>query len=138
MIEPLLKQPKKKGTVPQKGGNPLFLFLVLSVALGSFPGPAWPMAKRPPAQPGTQRNASLSLSLSLTLEECFERAKKRSETLAIKEEAVKETTAQFLKATSEALGDVDFEMTRQLQQETAASDSSSVGRGLADPARPQG
>ncbi|MBI2167270.1 MAG: TolC family protein [Candidatus Omnitrophica bacterium] len=131
------------------GDSPLFLifiFLLPILMLSSFSDPAWPMAKRPPAEAGTPGEFSAApaedhtsqkpeVPKLLTLEDCFEQARKRSETLAIKEEAVKETTAQFLKATSEALGDVDFEMTRQLQQETVASDPSSVGRALADPDR---
>lgn len=108
------------------------LILFLSAALGSFPEPAGALAKRPPAEAS---EVSPSAPQKLTLKDCFELALKQSETVAIRREAIKETTAQFLKATSEALGDVDFEMTRLLQQETAASDSSSVGRALADPDR---
>ncbi len=44
----------------------------------------------------------------LTLEDCYELALERSETVAISKEEIEEAEAQFFKATGEALGDVDF------------------------------
>jgi outer membrane protein TolC len=45
------------------------------------------------------------------LEDCYEQALERSETVAISKEEIEEAEAQFFKATSEALGDVDFVIT---------------------------
>ena len=90
------------------------------------------MARRPPVEKEERAEANPSPALPLplqlyTLEDCFNLARQRSETLAISEEAVKETFAQFLIATGEALGDVDFEMTHTHRETGGSGDSSSVG-----------
>lgn len=60
-----------------------------------------------------------------TLEECFRLALEQSESLAIREEAIAQTTAQFFKATSEALGDIDFIVTDTRQDAPGGGDRSS-------------
>lgn len=65
----------------------------------------------------------------LTLEECFKLALDQSETVAIQKEAIARATAQIFNATSQALGDVDFIATRELQdtqKEFSGSSSTSI------------
>lgn len=70
-----------------------------------------------------------------TLQDCYQLASKRSETLAIRKEEIDKTTADFFKATSEALGDVDFIISDSRQQEGSGSSDSSVSSSFTDPRR---
>lgn len=106
----------------------IFLFL-------TTPG-AWAMGRRPPVeeeipvfQPPTPA------PLSLTLGNCYELALRRSETVAIQKEEIKEAEAQFFIASSEAMGDVDFILQRTLQQELKAGGDESVSGSFRDPDR---
>lgn len=69
-----------------------------------------------------------------TLLDCYQLALKRSEVVAISKESIEETEAEFLKASGEVLGDVDFLITDFRQERvpsTGSSDgSSSVGGSL--------
>ena len=90
--------------------NRTFLGLSLALWVFSFPfSPSvWSMAKRPPAEPKTPSKILLP---PLTLADGSKLALKQSEIVAIQKEAIKNAEAQFFKATSEALGDVDFVIT---------------------------
>ncbi len=74
---------------------------------------------------------------SLTLRECFLLARRQSETIAISLENIEETEANFLQAASEALGDVNFEITnfRQENQGGSSEGSSGVGQSLTRPVK---
>ncbi|MBI4116004.1 MAG: TolC family protein [Candidatus Omnitrophica bacterium] len=95
---------------------------------------AWSMAKRP--RQSEEKIVEPSPPLSLTLEDCFQLALEQSETVAIQKEKIEEAEAQFYKAASEALGDVNFIMTDERQDiQKGGGESSSVGSTLSDPAR---
>ncbi len=92
-----------------------FLFFYASAdlwAMGRIPQKSEKAAEVPPSAP-----------LSLTLEECYELAVRRSETLAIRKEEVSRTLANFLTASGEAIGDADFVMTQSRQDPQKASSS---------------
>lgn len=72
---------------------------------------------------------------SLTLQECYELALQRSETLALQQEEIKEAEAQFYTASSEALGDVHFIMTTSRLDVQKGGAEGSVGSSFTDPAR---
>ena len=91
------------------------------------------MAKRPPRE--ISSSAEKTPFLSLTLSDCYRLALKRSETVAIQKEDIQEAEAQFFKATGEALGDVDFVMTRLEQEKLEGSGGGSVGSTFAAPER---
>ena len=58
---------------------------------------------------------------ALTLADCYRLALKHSETIAIREEALKATEGQFLQAFSGVLPKVDFEMTEKRQNGSGSS-----------------
>lgn len=64
----------------------------------------------------------------LSLEECFRMALSRNEEVAVRKEAVIATRADFLKATSEALGDISF-VTTDTRQDAAKPATSESGVG---------
>ncbi len=68
----------------------------------------------------------------LSLKEAYLRALARSEAIAIKKEEIAKTRAQWLKATGEAVGDMDFVLTDALQatQDSGSSSGGSVGSSL--------
>ena len=103
----------------------LFLFLAIPVA--------WAMGRRPPVE--DQVLISPSSPLKLTLGDCYELALRRSETVAIQKEEIKEAEAQFFIASSEAIGDLDFIMQRTLQQELPTTSDESVSGSFRDPDR---
>ena len=111
--------------------NSLFLFLLIGAVWNS--SPAWAMAHRPPVdKPAPVERGTPSAPLSL--EDCYELALKRSETVAIQKEDIKEAEAQFFIAASEALGDVHFVMDRTFQEDLkGGGDTSSTGRSSTDP-----
>lgn len=85
------------------------------------------------AKPDSRANGAASSSGSLSLRDCFRLARARSETIAIRKEEIAQTAADFLSATSEALGDVNFLITDTRQdapRDGVAGDSSSVGSTL--------
>ena len=116
----------KKGTA---------LLEVILFALFLTPSPAWPMAKRPDVSQGPNTPALKSAPFPLKLWDCYELALERSETVAIQKEEIKEAEAQFFLAASEALGDVDFEITDRWQDIQKSSGEGSIGSSLSDPAR---
>ncbi|OGW68633.1 MAG: hypothetical protein A2036_03190 [Omnitrophica bacterium GWA2_50_21] len=63
----------------------------------------------------------------LNLEDCYQLALKRSETIAISNETVNATQADFLAAASEAIGDADFVMNYRRQKVLKSGEGSSVG-----------
>lgn len=64
---------------------------------------------------------------ALTLKDCYLLALKRSETIAITREAIAEASAEFLKASGEVLGDVDFLITDFRQDAPRVRSSGSSG-----------
>lgn len=60
------------------------------------------------------------------LMECYQLALKRSETIAIEYEEIEESKAAFLKAASEALGDVNFVIDQTHQDSSSSSSDSGV------------
>lgn len=108
----------------------LTLFLLSAFSSIFFIPLAWSMGKRPPKETKeVSAEAAKVKAPPLTLEDCFRLALARSETLAIREEEIKKTTAQFFKATSQALGTVDFVATdfHQDPQGESTTSGSSVG-----------
>ena len=95
--------------------------------------PAWPLAKRPPLSPETSGREVKTPPL--TLEACYQRALKRSEKVQMEKEDIKAAEAQFFKATGEAVGDMDFVMTFQKQQELRTGEGGSVSGSFTDPDR---
>jgi outer membrane protein len=83
------------------------------------------MGRRPPEIPEVKEVPPTPL----TLEDCYEFALKRSETVAIQKEEIEEAEAQFFKATSEALGDIDFVMTDFRQDAPKPREVDVEGRG---------
>lgn len=108
-------------------GFALFMavFLILT-------GRTFAMTRKPPDNPPGISKADFPKSdpSSLSIHDCFQLSLQRNEELAIREETVNATKADFLKATSEALGDIDFEITdtRQDAPKPSGSDSSGVER----------
>ncbi len=83
------------------------------------------MAKKPPAEiPASPAKVKLK---ALSIQDCYQLALKRSETLAIKNVDIEKTWADFLKATSIALGTVDFEITDFFQQKQKNPPPSGTG-----------
>ncbi len=97
------------------------LLAVLSVS----PDLSYAMAKKPSLPQESDASAASKLLPRLTLEDCFRLALKQSETIKMKKEDVSETTADFLIATGEAVGDIDFVMTDYRQEPQRARASAS-------------
>jgi outer membrane protein len=94
--------------------------------LGLPARPCWTMAEAPRLE--TQTPAGTDEPFLFTLEDCFRYARTRSEILAIADEEIRKTTAQFLQAAGEAFGDVNFVMNSTYQEtQKARSESSGVG-----------
>lgn len=68
----------------------------------------------------------------LTLWDAYELALARSEIVAIQREQIEEAEAQFYKATGEAVGEVNFLMTRQFQDVQKRGGGSDVGSSIMD------
>ena len=110
--------------------NPAGVLLLFFSCVLMFSYPGWAMGKRPPKKPA----APVSQPVSVTLEECYGLALQRSETVAIRREEIARTTAQFLEATGEAVGNVDFVMTDFFQKPQKGDGSGgSVGTSLTAP-----
>ncbi len=88
----------------------LSVFLLLSL----FLPPAWSEEAIKPVK--------------LTLQDCYQLALKRSETIAIRKEEIERTEAQFLQAAGEVVGDMDFVIsnTRQDAQKGTSTSSSTL------------
>ena len=93
------------------------------------------MGKRPPLPPNPEALSTPAKFPPLALNDCYELALKRSETVAIQKEDIKETEAQFFKAAGEALGDVDFIVTNTKQENPSGGEGSSVTNSFTDPER---
>ncbi len=115
----------KSRTILTTGIVFLYLFIFISVPKG------WAIAKKPPHKDlEPTRATQKSVAPSLSLLDCYQMALKRSETIAIKKEAIEETEAEFLKATGEIFGDVDFLITHFRQDSLgnqSGGGSSTVG-----------
>lgn len=117
-------------------GFRVLLFLCLSVSLSPchFLSQAWAMGRRPETPEAAPPVAPTQPAFS-TLRDCYELALKRSETVAIQKEEIKEAEAQFFKAASEAIGDVDFLMDFSRQDNPEGTDTSTTARSFTDPER---
>ena len=110
-----------------------FSIAVIGIYFVTIPN-AFPMAKKPPQASVTQEIIASEPKPTYTLRDCYELALKRSETIAIRKEAIEETEAEFLKAGGEIFGDIDFVVTDFRQDAprqpifTSSSTSSDVGR----------
>ncbi len=92
------------------------------------------MGQRPQTQE-PQASVEATGPLLLSLRGCYELALKRSETVAIQKEEIKEAEAQFFKAASEALGDINFIMDFSRQDNPTGGDPSATARSFTDPER---
>ena len=102
-----------------------FFFVFLALVFFASGENLWAMGKRPAKQesaPG-QKTAAVSLSL----EEAYDLAVKRSETLAISKEEIGRTMGSFLTAAGEAIGDFDYQATELRQDPQKGSSESNVG-----------
>lgn len=70
---------------------------------------------------------------SFSLEECYRLALIQSETVAIQKEAISRATAQIFNAASQGLGNVDFVITKALQENKAVPSGGSFGSTFVDP-----
>lgn len=93
----------------------IFLFL--------FASSAWAMGRRPDPDAVEPVRA---VSRPITLQEAYAFALRRSELVAIQKEEIARTRAQWLEATGEAIGDVDFEIT-DFRQDKQSGGSSAAG-----------
>lgn len=97
------------------------------------------MGKKPPVEQSIPKTFHIgnkeAEAIPLNLEDCYKLALKRSETIAINNETVNATQADFLAATSEAIGDADFVMNYRRQKVLKSSEGSSVGGTLNAPNR---
>lgn len=97
--------------------KPVFQWMAVMVVLASALPPGWAMARRPPAA----AEAPAPQLPPLTLKEAFLLSLERSETLAMKQADIDAAWADFLRATGEAFGDVNFKIEdfrQQSQQQT--------------------
>lgn len=90
----------------------LSLFLSLALSLLSCPILRAETSAITSSFPSTQQVEAPPL----TLEDCYKLALNQSETVAIQKEAIARATAAMFTAASEALGDVDFTMTKEFQE----------------------
>lgn len=103
------------------------LLLILTLLLPSqF---SWAMARSPKRNQSAAQGAGQD-ALRLTLTDCYRLALKQSEKIAMSYEDIELTEAEFFKAASVALGDIDYEIsnTRQEYQGSGASDTSAVAQ----------
>lgn len=105
-----------------------FLVALAVICFFSITPPGWSMAKRPAGR------AIESIPVSsppLSLTDCFALALKQSETLAIKGVQIEKSWSDFLSASDEALGDINFIMTDSFQdpQKTLTSSSTTSNSG---------
>ncbi len=89
------------------------------------------MGRKPPAEKPIPKTFHIENeqveSVPLNIEDCYRLALKQSETIAINKEIVNATQADFLAATSEAIGDADFVMNYRRQKVLKSGDGSGVG-----------
>src|SRR3989338_4494190 len=89
------------------------IILLLNVVSGRE---AVAMGRTPP-KPSSEMTEAQPV-LPLTLNDCFQKALARSETVAMSKEEIEISEAQFYKSTGEAVGDVHFQAT-DFRQEVA-------------------
>lgn len=83
-------------------------FILVFLVLAAVPSNVWAMAKMPPKPVAETPAPELP---PLSLEECYQLALVQSESLAMKQEDVDKTWADFLAASGELIGDGSFVMT---------------------------
>jgi len=99
--------------------------LVLLTLLTSAPSySAWAMGSKPPFDP--EQTKEPAAQPPLILEEAYQAALQRSEELAMKKADIDMTWANFLEASSEALGNVSYQM-EDFRQESLGEGSSAGG-----------
>jgi outer membrane protein TolC len=80
------------------------------------------------------RAAEPSVAAPLTLDECYRLALIQSETVAIREQAIKRSEAQIFNALSQGLGDINYVWSRQ-RQDLTRDEGSGSGGSFPDPDR---
>lgn len=113
-----------RGQVPVQGAWPLWLFIAAALASSCADTSAWAMGSKPPRSPEQTVESPAALP-SLTLEDAYQAALLRSEELAMKKADIDMTWANFLDATSQALGDISFQMEDFRQQDLKGGSSES-------------
>lgn len=103
------------------------LVLALSMSLLLSPGNGWAIARRPPDD--AENTPKPLENWKYTLGDCYRLALRRMETIGMREEDIQFAIAQYFKATSEALGDIDFEMTHFYQDAPKPGTQSGDGSG---------
>lgn len=88
-----------------------------------------PREKGGPLSPVFIDTPSETLPTPLTLDNCYELAMRRSETVAIRKELIREAEARFFEASSIFLGDVDFVFTDSIQKELKGEVAADEGDG---------
>jgi len=115
----------------------LLAFFTFSFAVQ--PAELLAMGKKPPVEKSIPKTFHIenkkAAAIPLNLEDCYKLALKRSETIAINNETVNATQADFLAATSEAIGDADFVINHRRQKVLKSGDGSGVGGTLNAPNR---
>ncbi|HOW58394.1 MAG TPA: TolC family protein [Candidatus Omnitrophota bacterium] len=112
------------------------LFLILSVCL--FNAPLFQtQAAESQSQKGSYSPYPATDAPPLTLEDCYRLALEESDAVAIQKEAIARANAQMFTAASQALGNVDFIVSRSLQEnmESGNSAGGSLGSSFVDPDR---
>lgn len=103
--------------------NALLMAVTLSLVAASICQPAWAMGSRPPE---TAPEETVPANLPpLTLEDAYHAALLRSEELAMKKADIDMTWANFLDATSQALGDASFQIEDFRQEDLGGSSGDS-------------
>lgn len=105
-----------------------FIFLWI-LALAFIGDPLlWAMAKRPSRVISLAEETAPSPLPPVSLQDCYQLALRQSETLALKGISVEKSWSDFLKASSQALGDVTYNATNFFQdpQHTVSADGSGV------------
>jgi len=110
-------------------GRALWFFIITALLFHSFVTDiAWSMGSRP-AETADETTVTVQLP-PLTLEEAYQATLLRSEELAMKKADIDMTWANFLEASSEALGDVSYQRTdfkQENQGETSVSGDNATG-----------
>ncbi len=99
---------------------PLFFILGMSLLLSD----AWAMARRPSEPPVTASQPAAPLE-PLTLDKAYELARTRSEVLAARQVDIELSWADFLEASGDFIGDLDFQMLHSRQKDFGGNSADS-------------
>lgn len=113
----------KKCQTPSFQVSDTIWFLVLFL----LSSPVFAMGKKPEAPVPVPTNVASLPKRYLTLEDAYELALRRSETIAISHEEIAKAKADWLRATGDFIGDADFIMTNRQQDALLGSGEAGVG-----------